>query len=166
MCDYSLYAIPNRLALQGEELVTHRFLTGSMGLASPSDLCRRDAIANSQASQPGFWSRLRRLLAPADLIPVPAVCVPPGAQLILRDIPLELQTQMNAAAEEKVTFVQTGPLENHYRDAVRFQNGRELGLQLLREGQRVRVVSLDFQPRNIRPQHRREPEWRAVLPMR
>jgi hypothetical protein len=38
MCDYSLMAVPNRLAQENEELVAHRFPTGSMGLASPSNL--------------------------------------------------------------------------------------------------------------------------------
>ena len=36
MCDYSLTGIPNRLAVEGEELVVHRFRTGSLGLASRS----------------------------------------------------------------------------------------------------------------------------------
>ena len=38
MCDYSLMAVPNRLAKEGEELVSHRFPTGSVGFASPGDL--------------------------------------------------------------------------------------------------------------------------------
>ena len=166
MCDYSLYSIPNRLAVQGEELVTHRFLTGSIGLASPADLCKRNAIAASQASQSGFWGKLTRLLAPPDLMPVPAVCVPPGARLILKDIPADMQAQMNVGSEESVTFVQTGVMENQYRDAVRFENARELGLQSLREGQRVHVLSLDPEPRHIARQKRREPEWRMVFPTR
>jgi hypothetical protein len=28
MCDYSLEGLPNRLAVRGEQLVTHRFVTG------------------------------------------------------------------------------------------------------------------------------------------
>ena len=32
MCDYSLAGIPNRLAVEGEQLVVHRF-PASMGLA-------------------------------------------------------------------------------------------------------------------------------------
>ena len=35
MCDYSLAGISNRLAVESEELVIHRFHTGSIGLASP-----------------------------------------------------------------------------------------------------------------------------------
>jgi hypothetical protein len=32
MCDYSLAGVPNRLAVEGEQLVVHRFPTGSVGL--------------------------------------------------------------------------------------------------------------------------------------
>jgi len=35
MCDYSLACFPNRLAVEGEQLVVHRFQTGALGLASP-----------------------------------------------------------------------------------------------------------------------------------
>ena len=38
MCDYSLMAIANRVAVSGDELVVHRFQTGTVGLASASDL--------------------------------------------------------------------------------------------------------------------------------
>ncbi len=38
MCDYSLYTIQNRLAEQGEELVLHKFQTGTLGFASVSEL--------------------------------------------------------------------------------------------------------------------------------
>ena len=31
MCDYSLMAIPNRLAVSGEELLVHKFEEGSVG---------------------------------------------------------------------------------------------------------------------------------------
>jgi hypothetical protein len=34
MCDYSLQGGPNRLAVEGEQLVTYRFPTGSVGLAA------------------------------------------------------------------------------------------------------------------------------------
>ena len=44
MCDYSLMAIPNRLAEEGEDLVAHRFPTGSVGLASPRDLHMPDSL--------------------------------------------------------------------------------------------------------------------------
>jgi hypothetical protein len=34
MCDYSLAGVPNRLAVEGEELQVHRFPTGALGLTS------------------------------------------------------------------------------------------------------------------------------------
>ena len=37
MCDYSLMMIPNRLAIEGEELVAHRFQNGSTGMLSCGD---------------------------------------------------------------------------------------------------------------------------------
>ena len=74
--------------------------------------------------------------------PVPAVCIPPGARLRINDIPARLQQELGVKAEEEVVFTQTSASVNTYRDAIRFVNGRELNLQELREGQRVRVVSL------------------------
>ena len=75
MCDYSLMAVPNRLARQGEELVSHRFLTGSLGLASPADLKR---AANPPApARRAFWCIVRDFLNPPKTQSVPAVCIPP-----------------------------------------------------------------------------------------
>jgi hypothetical protein len=114
MCDYSLTGVPSRLAEEGEVLVTHRFSTGSLGLASPSDLCKTAA----------------------------AVCIPPGARLILQDIPTRLQCDLNVGPAEEVTFTQLTASENTYRDAIRFRNGQQILLQKLREGQRVKVCAL------------------------
>jgi hypothetical protein len=73
---------------------------------------------------------------------VPAVCVPPGATLLLMDIPLDLQERFGIGRVEEVTFTQISANANAYRDSVRFRNGKDLLLQSLREGQRVRVLSL------------------------
>ena len=62
MCDYSLMAVPNRLAQEGEELVAHRFPTGSLGLASPGDLKR---IADAPApARRNFWNSLKEFFNP------------------------------------------------------------------------------------------------------
>jgi hypothetical protein len=37
MCDYSLMMVRNRLAVEGEELVVHKFKSGSVGLVAWSD---------------------------------------------------------------------------------------------------------------------------------
>jgi hypothetical protein len=45
---------------------------------------------------------------------------------------------------EDVTFTQISAVVNTYRDAVRFTNGRELRLQELKEGVRVKVLDLSL----------------------
>lgn len=140
MCDYSLMAVPNRLAREGEELVAHRFPTGSLGLASPCDLKR--AIDPPAPARKSIWRAVAEFFNPPKSEPVPAVCIPPGARLELHDISLRLQQELNVSGVERVTFTQISAAVNSYRDAVRFVNGREVRLQELREGQRVRVLDL------------------------
>jgi hypothetical protein len=137
MCDYSLMSIPNRLAREGEELLTHRFETGCIGLASPSDLHPNPPTPESRT----FWSMVKEFLIPSET-PVPAVCIPPGASLRLMDISSKLQRELAIGPAEAVTFTERTAAEYSYRDAVRFSNGREILLQDLREGQRVRVLTL------------------------
>ena len=140
MCDYSLMAIPKRLAVEQEDLIAHRFPTGSMGLASPADLRKS---AGAPAGPPrGFWASLRTFFNPPRTEPVPAVCIPPGARLMLHDIPARLQNELRVEEEEEVMFTQISSTVNNYRDSVRFANGRMLRLQELREGQRVTVLDL------------------------
>ena len=142
MCDYSLGGLPNRLAVEGEELVVHKFRTGSKGLASPGDLCRPAHTAIPIARK-SWWQRVKSYFSDTAMpTGVPAVCVPPGAQLQLKDVPLDLRQRWNLEAVENVFFVQVSPLENTYRDGMRFFNGRQVLLQELREGMRVEVLSL------------------------
>jgi hypothetical protein len=140
MCDYSLAGLPNRLAAEGEQLVVHRFSMGARGLAP---LC----------------PDLKQLLFPAS---TPAVCVPPGARLLLRDIPVYLQQRLAVGEVEEVIFVQQSVEAFTYRDAVRFANGREILLQLLCCGQRVDVLSLSGAEEETEHQ-RREEEYRHVF---
>ncbi len=60
----------------------------------------------------------------------------------MRDIPQCLQQQLGVGDEEEVTFVQLSADAYSYSDAVRFNNGREVLLQKLAEGQRVDVLCL------------------------
>ena len=140
MCDYSLMAVPNRLAREGEDLVAHRFPTGSLGLAAPADLQR--AADPPMPARKSFWRAAMEFFNPPQTEPVPAVCIPPGARLHLQDIPARLQHELGIGPAEDVTFTQISAAVNSYRDAVRFANGREVRLQELREGQRVRVLDL------------------------
>lgn len=157
MCDYSLMAIPNRLAVEHEDLVAHRFPTGSMGLASPADLRR---IADPPASQPrSFWGAVRNFFNPPRCEPVAAVCIAPGCRLLLQDIPSRLQAELGVGPEEEVTFTQISASVNSYRDSVRFKNGRVIRLQELREGQRVKVLDLSCaEPGEYEPAAEERPE--------
>ena len=137
MCDYSLMEISNRLARPGEDLVLHRFHTGTMGLMSPSD---RWPVIVPQAGR--FWGRVKNLFSfPRTKLDC-AVCVPPGARLLLREIPDSLQRELKIDSTESVTFTQVSAQVGTHRDAVMFANGRTLLLQCLHEGQRVQVLSL------------------------
>ena len=140
MCDYSLMAVPNRLAREGEELVAYRFPTGSLGLASAWDVKR--ATTPRACPPKTVWTGLADFFNPPQPEPVCAVCIPPGARLRLADIQLRLQQEYSVGPVEEVTFTQISALANSYRDAVRFSNGREVRLQELREGQRVTVLDL------------------------
>jgi len=123
MCDYSLAGLSNRLAVEGERLVVRRFPSGCLGMASP----RR---------------RWYEFLFPSF---AQAVCVPPGARLLLQGIPAELQEQLAVSPAEEVTFVQRTADAFTHRDGVRFSNGREILLQQLECGQQVTVVKLDWE---------------------
>jgi len=135
MCDYSLAGIPNRLAVEGEQLVVHRFPC-SLGLASP---CPPLAQACSERA-------------------TPAVCVAPGARLLLRDIPADLRSRFHVGVSEEVTFVQLSATAYQYRDAVRFKNGQEILLQKLRCGQRVDVLCLSGTDSGPEDEHQRVEE--------
>jgi hypothetical protein len=140
MCDYSLMAVPNRLAHEGEELVTHRFPTGSLGMASPSDVTA--AITPCQPGRQTLWQKFRAFFDPTAAPAVCAVCLPPGAKLLICDIPVRQQQQWRTGERAEAVFTQTSAAVNTYRDAVRFSGGCEVRLQEFREGMRVRVLDL------------------------
>ena len=135
MCDYSLAGVPTRLAVEGEQLVVHRF-SASLGLASPC----------SPLAQSGYQNA------------TPAICVAPGARLLLRDIPEDLQSRFQVGASEEVTFVQLSATAYQYRDAVRFQNGQAILLQKLRCAQRVDVLCLSGTDIGQEEEHQRVEE--------
>lgn len=152
MCDYSMMAISNRLAMEGEELAAHRFNSGSVGLVARPDL---DKWRQSQPR--GIWRRLECLFAsPAE--PSPVVCIPPGAALRLYEIPASLRQRYFIGEQETVRFRQISPdAAGSYRDAITFANGRTILLQRLPEGQRIRVLWLESQ------EEEQEPEFEVKL---
>jgi len=140
MCDYSLMGIRNRLAVEGEDLVTFRFSTGSVGLA-PWRQGIEEILART-CKQRGFWATIRKLSCGAVRDTVPAVCVPPGARLLLTGVQRSVRRRAGVGEVESVTFTQVTAAANRYRDAVRFPNGVEILLQDFAEGQPVRVFDL------------------------
>ncbi len=151
MCDYSLAVLPNRLAVEGEELVVHRFYTGARGLAPPADL-RAPEPPPSPAPRKSVWQWLKNVFEDPQHANVTAVCVPPGAHLLLKDIPGDFQRQWRIGNEQNVLFVQLGANENQFRDAVQFPDGRHVLLQELHDGMSVRVLSLGGEERNDEPE--------------
>jgi hypothetical protein len=141
MCDYSLMAVPNRLAQEGEDLVVHRFCTGSLGLASLAELTSEASMVVTKKT---FWALVKEFFSLPPVDAVCAVCIPPGASLELQGIAERLQRDLGVGPIERVTFTQITANSNTYRDAVRFANRRELRLQELPEGMRVKVLDLSM----------------------
>jgi hypothetical protein len=149
MCDYSLHAVNNRLANEGERLMVRKFQTGSKGLASPADLDDLQQIRPAPEGA-GIWSQFkhwvkecRRVASPEDVLrALPAVCIPPGARLHLEDIPEEMQKAFAVGEAEEVTFTQITNEPFRYRDAFRFANGIEVLVKKFPEGTPVEVLAL------------------------
>ena len=154
MCDYSLMAFPSRLAVSGDELVVHRFGEKSMGLAAAFEV-RRAAELNN-AGNKGFRARLQNFFRPANT-PVRTVCIPPGARVLIRDIPVQLQHECGFMEKaEEAIFTQISAVEDTFRDAVRFQNGVVVPLQRLHQGQSVRVLDLSSDEQQVAAPRGRE----------
>lgn len=141
MCDYSLMMVPNRLAVEGEELVAHRFQSGSTGLVA-----RRDFDFWTSRRPKTFWQWLRDGFFLVSE-PTPVVCIPPGARLRLNKTS-GAPDSMDGSQE--AVFKQISEESNQYRDALCFANGTTVLVQELPEGQKLRVLWLssseDFVP--------------------
>jgi hypothetical protein len=113
-------------------------------MASPAELQPADIHRRQPAPRAWTWAGIahyfRQLNQDAPV--VCAVCIPPGARLILQDIPTAMQKELQVSSEERVVFDQMTADAYAYRDCVRFENGRRVSLQALRPGQRVTVLSL------------------------
>jgi hypothetical protein len=148
MCDYSLMGVPNRLAVPGDDLVVHRFEAGVLGMVAPFDIEARREGSKKEA----FWPKLKQFFKQEP--DVPAVCIPPGSRLIVRDIPQELQRTCGLANHiGEAVFTQLTVEACAFRDAVRFNNGTEILLQSFAEGQRVRVLSVSSDEEETEPEY-------------
>jgi hypothetical protein len=159
MCDYSLHGMPNRLAVEGEELVTYRFRTGSVGLATPTDIGAANRPKPHGGCHRSWWSALKDWLDPQmELNQVPAVCIPPGAHLLMSHIPEVLRSSFALQAVEDVTFVQLSADPYRYRDGIRFGNGKQVLLQEITESVHFEVLSLASREERTEAEPQRVPE--------
>jgi hypothetical protein len=113
-----------------------RFDWGSLGLTS---------IAHEQPEasyKSGIISALRMFLFSPIREACPTVCIPPGARLLLRDIPKPLEEKHGLKTDtEEVVFTETRHAIG-FRDAIQFPSAKTLLLQQFNENQRVGVLSL------------------------
>ena len=125
----------SRLAVEGEPLAVYRFADGSTGLIAQADLGREsDCPLN-------LWARVQRCFrtAPRRSKRVPAVCVPNGAYIILKNIPSAIQQRCGIEEEEGAIMI-----ADSGRDELRFSNGSQIRMEELWEGMPVEVLSLAF----------------------
>ncbi len=139
MCDYSLYVFRNRLARDGEEVIAYRFSTGCTGFAGVLD------VSAQPSPKPHLgicWPQLKSWFFPRRHDGPTAVCVPPGATVRLDPVESKLRMRLGLEESEDAVFIQVTDDEFSYRDGLRFRNGRQILLQELRTGQRVRIRSI------------------------
>ena len=74
--------------------------------------------------------------APGD--PTTAICLQADAELRLENLPAHIQDAYDVRESEHAVFVRLEP--GPYRDGVRFDNAREVSLQLLGPGVRVMLT--------------------------
>ena len=155
MCDYSLHGIKNRLAFDGEQLFVNTFHTSSKGLAAVADFNSLKTVRPAPAGT-GFFGRIahrvreaQRVVSGQESYYLPAICVPPGAKLMLSGIPLGARQELDVDEVEEVTFVQLTFEPFRYRDAFKFANGRTQLVQLFHEGLRVEVLSLELEEKAV-----------------
>jgi hypothetical protein len=139
MCDYSLYALPNRLAEDGERVVLHRFGTGAIGFASVVDVPPPQVAGRSRWD--AFRSGMKSLLLPRSCPGVPAVCMPPGTRLMMSEIPAEVQRQHCLRSGDTVVATEISSQSYAFRDALIIPNGKCILLQELPEGIQAVVLS-------------------------
>jgi hypothetical protein len=176
--DYSLMKIRNRLAVEGEELVAHKFRSGSIGMVSRSDFRRWQTAAQAELGPAspaqgettnGFWQSIKNFfmefltfygfVSPvaqsSDGEPGPVVAIPSEALLRVFGISPELQRQYHLSLFEDALFTEMWR-SGLRQDGLCFGNGVTIPLQQLREGQKVKVLrrswaeSLDPDPEPAR----------------
>ena len=149
MCDYSLMIVPNRLAMEGDELAAHRFRSGTTGFVS----CLDFAIWRTERQPKGSRRRLKASFASPD-DPTPVVCIPPGARLLVQGVSGSLSGRSHLGSSELATFTQLSAEANQRRDALCFDDGPLCGWKCLRKGNGSRCCG-SRPPRTVRARPKR-----------
>src|SRR5262245_34775920 len=135
MCEYSLHTIPNRLAIEGERLITYRFPTYTVGLAATAEIEAANSAQCGREVSGSWWRALKNWLnRPRRLVGINAVCIPPGARLRISELPKGVRRKYSLDPVEEVTFTELTADAYQFRDAIRFRNGATLPLQRFEEG--------------------------------
>ena len=160
MCDYSLHAVPNRLAVEGEALITHRFQTYTIGLASAAEIESPSRANREPEISRSWWASLKNWLNPPPPdTNVTAVCIPPGARLLVYQVPKYVRAELDIGPQEEVTFDELSANAYEYRDIIRFRNGRSVLLQDLPERVRFEVLSLASMQTEVVAESKPEARW-------
>jgi hypothetical protein len=138
MCDYSLFTVNNRLACESDDLVLHRFDTGSIGFCASAEL--QQEMSRSQLSR--SWSSFLRWIYPRKKCRLTAVCIPPGARLLISEVPKGSKPGLELLELASVEFAQLSEQCYAYRDALKLPDGETVLLQRLPEGLRATVMAL------------------------
>lgn len=77
---------------------------------------------------------------------VSAVCIPPGARLLLTGLPRKVQASLQVRPSETVVFTEISDRSYSYRDALLLLNGTRVLLQDLPEGLHAVVLSTSREP--------------------
>ena len=144
MRDYSLHTIRTRLAVEGEELVLYRFESGVLGFASAVDLQNTQSFLMDEPQT--FWSRLKEIVFGRRAAQIPAVCVPPGARLLLDGVPHDVQASLQVAPSEVVVFADISDRSYSYREALLLPDETRVLLQDLPAGVHALVLTLSGEP--------------------
>ena len=95
-------------------------------MATPSDIAAANRPKRQVECRRSWWSALVQRLDPQmELDQVPAVCIPPGAHLLMNHIPEVLRRKFELQAVEDVVFVQLSAEAYHYRDGIQFRNDKQ-----------------------------------------
>jgi hypothetical protein len=137
---YDTCLMPSRSVVEQEQLVVHKFPSGALGLAAATDVGGK--VDPGTHGITGFFGWLKRnfLGVIDDSDGIPEVQVPTGTYLILKSIPGVLRNRYGLEEEEGVVLLHSS---SRIRNSIvlEFNNGAQIRLQELREGQPIEVLS-------------------------